>query len=620
MTNFKAHALALHPSTDSSLQDIQLLGLGGSFSVQEKNSTEALCLDIESNLRSVTNKVLMQFELQQSSLEAFNLKQSLANSISLIRKGLQPLYLHSNLNSKLRKELTQLRKLNDVVFRETDKNLGLCAIGNSWYKNEVTRQVTNPHMYQSITKERHHELMSSLRTDLLGFKPRLKYWKPAFKSLFRKLEDADTAALYFLPKFYVIPKIHKDPVVGRPIVPNNQGVLALISGFAHECLFPLTVGSPTIANNTMEVIREAEKISWPNNESSPNHRIELITADISDMYNNIKLDMVRNVWNKCLVSKLSPLFNQIELSFIFACVSALFTHSCFTALDTIYIQTIGIAMGTLAAPTITNLTIFGLELFILEKLSNVLSLELIIFKRYLDDFFLCGPSNILKPLFVWITKMVTGTNGVCNYYGLETPSIGPIKHESSFISCNFLDVNIFKRVELDGRVHLCTRLYRKHINAFQHLPFFSAVPRFQLGGIITGECIRILRSSSLASHFREDCQIFKLQLLARGYPSPFIDNYMKKITFKQRLYYLNRPKSFKNISNSCSSRFLRVKYFDGVEKALKIGFQVWNLGVKYATNHSINYSLTYNNGGIKLLPLLQKKREKFLFKYNINQY
>jgi hypothetical protein len=84
--------------------------------------------------------------------------------------------------------------------------------------------------------------------------------------------------------------------------------------------------------------------------------------------------------------------------------------------------------------------------------------------------------------------------------------------------------------------------YFKPTNTFQYLEFSSAHPRSVFKGLVKGECIRFLRSTSDPSIYH-DLVITKLDrhLCLRKYPTKFTDPIIKSVPFSIRTNYVSPP-------------------------------------------------------------------------------
>jgi len=83
-------------------------------------------------------------------------------------------------------------------------------------------------------------------------------------------------------KFYVIPKIHKTPMVGRPIAASHSYITGPISIFVDELVKP-KIGMPTVLGYSSELIRLLENVVLPN------FNCFLFTMDIVSLYPNVDI-------------------------------------------------------------------------------------------------------------------------------------------------------------------------------------------------------------------------------------------------------------------------------------------------------------------------------------------
>lgn len=83
-------------------------------------------------------------------------------------------------------------------------------------------------------------------------------------------------------KFYVIPKIHKTPMVGRPIAASHSYITRPISIFVDELVKPI-IRMPTVLRDSSELIRLLE------NAILPNSNCFLVTADVVSLYPNVDI-------------------------------------------------------------------------------------------------------------------------------------------------------------------------------------------------------------------------------------------------------------------------------------------------------------------------------------------
>ena len=91
-----------------------------------------------------------------------------------------------------------------------------------------------------------------------------------------------------VPRFYGIPKIHKQPVKFRPIIPCHSAVMNPAAKFVSKKLKPLIQAAPTIIHGTKDLAIKLSKLNL-----NPGKTWYIVTGDVVAFYPNIPL-------NKCL--------------------------------------------------------------------------------------------------------------------------------------------------------------------------------------------------------------------------------------------------------------------------------------------------------------------------------
>ena len=99
----------------------------------------------------------------------------------------------------------------NIIVKPADKNLGLTLISKEWYIAECERQLTDTSTYERV----HSVSLLGIQRRMLGVIATLDGGIPPNE---HKWLTRETERLSQLPQFYIMPKLHKDPVKGRPIV------------------------------------------------------------------------------------------------------------------------------------------------------------------------------------------------------------------------------------------------------------------------------------------------------------------------------------------------------------------------------------------------------------------
>ena len=155
---------------------------------------------------------------------------------------------------------------------------------------------------------------------------------------------------FSIPLFYIIPKVLKNPIVGRPIVGGTNWITKPASRFVAFHLQSYYKLFDTILLDKIDVVQFIE--------SNPlDSDIDLSTLDIVGLYTNIPLDHFMECMRK-LVLEDFPI-PQGEL--IVDLLEFILYNNLLQFNGSIFIQIFGFAMGTSCAPIGANIYLALLE-------------------------------------------------------------------------------------------------------------------------------------------------------------------------------------------------------------------------------------------------------------------
>ena len=436
--------------------------------------------------------------------------------------------------------VTKLRRMA-VVVRPADKNLGVTVMSQTWYDAEVQRQVAgNPRTYQRVARvpvrkvqhelrklirDRHGRTASSIDRNLARYITQLCGSRP---------HDVQPA----VPRFYLLPKLHKSPPVGRPIVSSHSWVTTHASRAVDALLQPVVRTMCTrVLRDTGHMIRVLE--------ATPAHAAtQLLTADVVSLYTNIPHDGAITAvmfwlsalrkrsaagrpvdvwWWERLSSKVT--FPQVS-GFLRDLVQFIIGNNYFTTgEDVFYHQRIGFAMGTPCAVVVANMFMAWVESQKYRIPANIKSGRLLMWARFIDDIFAvwCGTQQELADFCAWL--------------GRAYPKIA-LTFEVSSSAVDFLDLHVHKGPRFRASGLLDLAVHRKRLNRYLYLPWQSGHPRSQKRAFVKGELIRFARNSSDFDAYVRDVALFATALRARGYPRAFLQHAFKSVSYNQRAQYL----------------------------------------------------------------------------------
>jgi hypothetical protein len=296
-----------------------------------------------------------------------------------------------------------------------------------------------------------------------------------------------------VPKFYVIPKLHKDPVKGRPIVASCGWCTTPLSQWCANKLNDIVTRLPTVLKDTGDLIARLRTVRLPQGAD-----VLLSTADVESLYTNIPVEdaMValdfmlkkHNITNSLLQRLLAAVRFVLENNFL------MFDGKVFKQIK-------GLAMGTPLAPPLANTFMAYLEEGLFMENPEVYPR---LYGRFLDDIFVAQVTGCVPHDALW--KRLDSMH----------PFI-KLTRESSRIEMNMLDLVIYR----DGD-RLLHRVHQKALNKYLYISPRSCHPPHVMRGFIRTELIRYARNCSTRLDFLRICRAFVSRLRDRGFHPSFL--------------------------------------------------------------------------------------------------
>jgi hypothetical protein len=401
----------------------------------------------------------------------------------------------------LRKELSD----NNLIVTTTDKNLGLAVISRDWFFSE-SKKVLLCDSYRPISYENAMMRLKQVATEVeeLSLMTTSKQLARFLTYKIPPLNEDGTLkkGTWQIPRFYGIPKIHKNPVKFRPIVPCHSAIQGPAAKVASKLLKPLIDAQPYIIKGTKQFCKQLSELKL-----SPGFKYYLISADIVGYYPNLPIKESIEI---CLSSELPPSKTVHDIpAFLRKCLELSLEGLILQFDGVIYEQVLGIAMGIAVCPDVANL--YGAH-YENVFMSNVNYIKVPYYGRYIDDIFaiVAGSSE---------QDALSYAKSVIKFPKME------LEWTISERNVPFLDCNVF----LDPRSNrIGWTPYRKARNSFERIPWISHHPFDVKRGTFVGEMSRLaVLCSSPDSYVIE---LYKLSLIyaARGYPPDLLKNWLTK--------------------------------------------------------------------------------------------
>ena len=354
--------------------------------------------------------------------------------------------------------INKLSKCNDIVIKKADKGGATVVVSSDWYREEGLRQLSNEEFYKQVDTDdtaKHEQMIKETLDEFVNA-------KEIDTKVAKQLTPSDSRT----PEFYLLPKIHKDPITGRPVISSSGCHTEKISAYVDEHLKIGAQELPSYIKDSNDFNQKIKKIG----KISPGNY--LVTMDVSSLYTNIDneegIKAIRN--NASLKSRYSEKF----ISFICTLMYLILTLNNFIFNGKNYHQIKGTAMGTRAAPNYANIFMGWFEDEYVYK--SVFKQNISFYGRYIDDIFMIWNGSLVD-----LQKFLSYINGV-------HPSI-KFTYEFSKERTEFLDMIIFK----DLKGYLTTDVYQKPTDTHNYLHYNSSHPRHCTKSIPFSQFLRLKR-------------------------------------------------------------------------------------------------------------------------------
>ena len=400
-------------------------------------------------------------------------------AISLARGALAcQVSFHARDSRPLNPEINSLRAFlaeKNFLVKITDKNLGLAVVTKDWYQTQCRAHLAKTNNYRAHSQDV-FILMEKLR----------KIWERHYLhgSIVKFLEQSSAT----VPRFHVIPKVHKEPWSSRPIVPSHSWITSRASQVVDYFLQKALKQIYWVLQSTRDFVRKLRTTC----ETRSLLGCTLVTGDVREMYTNIPIHSALAICKEAL--------KQVDLEGnsvdgVYALLEYTLTNNFFQYEGKVFWQHEGIAMGTSCAPAVANLYLAVYEQKILD---NAIQQGLVFYGRYIDDIFLIFHGDV-ETTRRFLAQLV--------------PPHLEILWEISASCLPFLDVEA--RL-LEGK--LKTSVYTKRLNRYMYVPFSSAHPISVKRALVKGERSRFHSICSDPEDLQRIEQHFRVNLYRRGYP------------------------------------------------------------------------------------------------------
>ena len=398
-----------------------------------------------------------------------------------------------------------------ITIKPADKNLGTVILDTDDYIKQCMTVLSDTNTYRQAQSFPCRQIHTELTNILVHFKPQLDSTNNKLYDYLQPKTDRPT------PQFYGLPKVHKKfdhlPPV-RPIISHCDSMLNPTARLLDHCLQPLTKSYPDYIENSAALSLILQDLHVPKSSF-------LVSIDVESLYPSIPQTSCLNVVYDQMYKYRHLLL--LDPNFLIRLLDKNINYNYFQYGALTFQQIRGTAMGAAFSPTIANIYMS----VTLQKFLKTRQLKPLLLKRYIDDIILIW-THSKETLVEFLSAL--------NHFH---PSLH-FTFSLSKVSTDFLDLTIYKGPNFSDTNTLDTKTYQKERNLYQYLYFTSNHPHSQHKSIITGECVRYVRTNTTRESY--DCMLalFKERLKRRNYPEAFINKALCSVKYEDRQRHLHK--------------------------------------------------------------------------------
>ena len=399
-----------------------------------------------------------------------------------------------NLSKEERQSIQSLKNNDSIVIKKADKGSTIVVQNKADYIQKASDQLSNSSFYTKLDRD-----------------PTTKFTGRIKDTLQEMLDsrDLDPEAFSYLQpddprpgQFYLLPKIHKDGIPGRPIVSAIGHHTEKISEFLDYHLRHHVEKLPSFLKDTTDYLNKTPSSNLPDGTL-------LVTMDVTSLYTNIPHDegiaACKKVWDSRRV-KMPSTESLVKL------LEHTLQLNNFMFNGEHYLQINGTSMGTKMAPSYANIFMDDLE----QRLLSQASFKPFSWLRYIDDIEMKWTEGRDK-----LDQFITFANSF-------HPTI-KFTVEISESTNTFLDTQSTLK---DGNITF--DLYTKPTDSHLYLRPDSCHPPHVFKGIQKGLATRLRRNCSTDQLYRKRSAELKAKLCNRGYKAQSVQKAVSEVGAKDR--------------------------------------------------------------------------------------
>ena len=278
-----------------------------------------------------------------------------------------PHQLKPNVSKGEMAAIKQLKTDKDRVILTADKGIALVILEKKDYIEKAKQLLQDTNTYTTIQADPTTKLKNRLITKLKKIK------------LDTGLDDTTYKRMYptgaVIPKFYGLPKVHKENTPLRPIVSSIGSVSYGVAKEVARIIKPLVGSTEHHVNNSMEFTEEIKKMKLEEGEC-------ITSYDVSALFTSIPIPSALDIINNKLQDD-TDFHNRTKMSThnIIELLDFCLNNTYFIFQGVFYQQIKGASMGSPVSPIVANIF---MEAFEARALATALH-QPKLWRRYVDD-------------------------------------------------------------------------------------------------------------------------------------------------------------------------------------------------------------------------------------------
>jgi hypothetical protein len=409
----------------------------------------------------------------------------------------------------------------DIVIKPADKNLGLVILDKSWYIGECNRQLADTGTYRLVSEEETTTVLSTLQQELSDILEQLS-WRLNDSQVLEYLR-ASLATHTTLPSLYLLPKIHKLPVVsvenlhqlkGRPIVASTAWVTTPASAWLADIL------NTTCFKRFPQVLPDSRTLIVDLESTLVARDSLLVSFDVESMYPNVDVNLAVTACMQIMPPHLRPLV-RVLLSWVM--------HGNYFQFEgKVYHQIQGGAMGTPCMPPVANI---HMAYWVEDPLRSSAVYWPRLYRRFIDDGFMVWEQD-RASLMTFLDSL-----------NAALPTI-KLTWEVADTSIAFMDLIISKDLSDPSAtmVPLSVSTFQKPHNLYLYIPRASFHKPHVFKGFVHGELLRYAVTNTTVEGFEHMKHLFLQRLIDRGYPKVWLATVFASVLHEHRHLHLQRTR------------------------------------------------------------------------------